>query len=218
MKNLFYAVGRSLALVGFIVLVAGLAACTTPTGDSPAAGDPPPPAPSSAGPLANQVDPELLQVGDTLFITFHDLPTATMPVEAQIRPDGTITLMEDQTFKAAGMTRSKLEREIRDRYVPAYFRSMTVLIKPKEDTRLYYVGGEVRAPGGQFYRTRTTVIKAIQSAGDFTDFANKRKVELTRSGASKPIIINANKARTNSALDLEVYPGDRIHVPRRVIW
>jgi protein involved in polysaccharide export with SLBB domain len=166
----------------------------------------------------NAYNPEVLQSGDTLYITFYDVPQQAMPVEVQIRPDGTIPLMEGKVFQAAGMTRSELEKEIQKVYVPAYYPRMTPVIKPKEDTRLYYVGGEVRQPGGQFYRARTTVIKAIQSAGDFTDFANKRRVELTRSGAKKPVIINATKARRNPELDLEVYPGDRIHVPRRILW
>ena len=42
------------------------------------------------------------------------------------------------------------------------------------------MNGEVRAPSRQIYNSRITVLKAIASAGGFTDFANKKKVRLTR--------------------------------------
>jgi polysaccharide export outer membrane protein len=148
-------------------------------------------------------------------VSFADTPTMIMPWEGEIKPDGTITLSLNQTFKAAGVTRSQLEKDIRERYVPRYYKQMTVGIKLTRDTRFYYVGGEVRAPGRQLYLGRITILKAIQSAGDFNDFAQKKKVELTRSGASKLVIVNCAKAMHDSSLDVEIYPGDKIHVPRR---
>jgi protein involved in polysaccharide export with SLBB domain len=58
------------------------------------------------------------------------------------------------------------------------------------------------------------VIKAIQSAGDLTEFANRKKIQLTRANG-KTYTINYDKALKNSKLDLPVYPGDSIHVPQR---
>ena len=60
-----------------------------------------------------------------------------------------------------------------------------------------------------------TVLKAIQSASDFTDFAKKKKVQLTRSNGRKKETINCEKARQDPKLDLPIYPGDNIYVPRR---
>jgi len=172
--------------------------------------------PSGGGVSPLTPGPEILQPGDSMSVIYNDLPTLTPAWEGEIRPDGTITLILNQTFKAAGLTQSQLEQEIRERYVPKYFKQLTVTIKPKQDTRFYYVGGEVRAPGRQIYLSRITILKAIQSAGDFTDFAAKKKVQLTRTGASKPIIVNCAEAMQDSNLDLEIYPGDKIHVPRRL--
>ena len=119
-------------------------------------------------------------------------------------------------FKAEGKTRGDLEKEIRARYVPDYFKEMTVMVKPEVSTRWYYVDGEVKTPTRQIYNSRITVLKAIASAGGFTDFANKKKVKLTRvDGRSQDV--NCPKALQNPALDPEVYPGDKIYVPRR-IW
>ena len=60
------------------------------------------------------------------------------------------------------------------------------------------------------------MLKAIASAGGFTDFANKKKVKLTRVDG-RTQTVNCVKALDNPSLDLEVYPGDKIHVPRR-LW
>jgi protein involved in polysaccharide export with SLBB domain len=60
----------------------------------------------------------------------------------------------------------------------------------------------------------TDIVKAISAAGDFTDFANKRKVRLTTAdGHTK--IINVRKAIEDPQYDVPVYPGDKIFVPRR---
>jgi protein involved in polysaccharide export with SLBB domain len=161
-------------------------------------------------------DPEILQPGDSISVMYSDLPTMTMPWEGEIKSDGTITLILNQTFKAAGLTRSQLEKDIRERYVPRFYKQMTVGVKLTTNTRFYYVGGEVRGPGRQIYLSRLTISKAIQTAGDFTDFAQKKKVQLTRSGATKPIIVNVVKAMQDATLDVEIFPGDKIHVPKRI--
>lgn len=162
------------------------------------------------------LEPQVLRAGDSLTITFTDLTVPLPPFEEKIREDGTITLALNQTFKAEGKTRGDLEKEIRARYVPDYFKQMTVTVKQQESTRWYYVSGEVRMPNRQIYNSRITVLKAIASAGGFTDFANKKKVKLTRVDG-RTQIVNCPKALDNPSLDPEVYPGDTIHVPRR-LW
>ena len=112
-------------------------------------------------------------------------------------------------------TRGALEKEIRECYVPKYYKYMTVTIKPKEQTLFYYVDGEVKGPARQTYIERTTVLKAIASAQGFTDFAKKKAVRLSRVDGRK-FTINCVKAREDSSLDLEVYPGDRVFVPRKI--
>ncbi len=161
-------------------------------------------------------EPEVLRVGDTLTVTFTDTPITISPFEQKIKEDETITLALNQTFKAAGKTPGELEKEIRARYVPDYYKYMTVTVRQQESTRWYYVGGEVRNPNRQIYNSRITLLKTIASAGGFTDFANKKKVKLTRVDG-RTQIINALKALDNPALDPEVYPGDTVYVPRR-LW
>ncbi len=165
-------------------------------------------------PLTQGANIDVLHPGDMLIITFSDLPILVQPIEQRVKDDGTITLIENQTFTAANKSRGQLETEIRERYVPKIFIKMTVSVMHQKDTQFYYVGGEVKTPGRQVYISRLTVLGAIKSAGDFTDFANRKKVQLTRANG-RTFKINCKDALQNPTLDLEVMPGDNITVPRR---
>jgi polysaccharide export outer membrane protein len=127
----------------------------------------------------------LLRVSDPLTITFSDLPPQMAIPEAKLRigEDGMVTLPYNITVKAVGKTARQLEQEIRSEYVPRLFNYLTVTVKSED--RWYYVGGEVRNPNRQFYNGTMTVLRAIDTAGGFTDFANKKKIELRRSNGQK---------------------------------
>ncbi len=157
---------------------------------------------------------DILRVGESIEVNFSDLPFIQPPFKERIKEDGSITLLQNQPFQAAGKRRGELEKEIRARYVPRFFLNLTVTITPLD--RFFYVGGEVKAPQRHVYTGPITVMRAIQSSGDFTDFAKKTEVQLIRADG-KTFEINAKKALKDPRLDLEVVPGDRIHVPRR-IW
>jgi len=57
-------------------------------------------------------------------------------------------------------------------------------------------------------------LKAVSSAGGFTDFAKKTTVTVTRLDGTI-FTINCNRAAEKPELDLPVYPGDRVNVARR---
>ena len=156
-------------------------------------------------------DSDTLQIGDSVTVVFSDLAQPLQPFEERVKNDGSITLLQNQKFQAAGKNRGDLEREIRARYVPDYYKNLTVTIKPLE--RFFYVGGEVNNRSRQPYLGEITVTKAIYSAGGFTDFANKKKVRITRANG-KTVTVNCVNAQENPALDVPVYPGDSITVGR----
>jgi len=158
---------------------------------------------------------ESFSLGEQVIVTFSDPQLQTH--EERIKDDGTITLHLIGPVKAVGKTPGELQKEIQERYVPEYYKPGRLTVTVKSQERVYYVGGEVRSPNRYIYSGHITVTKAIQSAGDFTDFANKRKVCLTRADGKK-IIVNCKKAIEDSTLDPAVFPGDKIHVPRRILW
>ena len=179
-------------------------------------------APSAAVPAVSGSDvntnsrsgSDILRINDSIKVIFSDLPTPQLPFEERVKEDGTITLLQNQTFNAAGKTRGELEREIRIRYVPDFYRNLTVTIQPQD--RFYFVDGEVKEPNRQIYLSHMTVLKAIASCRGFTDFAKKTAVRLTRADGTT-YIIDCKKALKDPRLDLEVFPGDNINVPRG-IW
>jgi protein involved in polysaccharide export with SLBB domain len=201
-------VGKWAQIGSVLVLGFFLVGCHSPSKrdyvDKPGAASAPPPSLGS----------EVFHEGQTVTVVFSDLPTPVLPYTVKIREDGTVTLLQNETFTFAGKTRGVLEREIRERYVPRFYRYMTVNIQWEQMTLFYYVDGEVKTPARQTYIERTTVLKAIASAGGFTDFAKKKAVKLTRLDGRK-FTINSVKAREDSNLDLEVFPGDKIFVPRK---
>ena len=197
-----------------LTATSGVSPATSST--SPAAAPAAKPVAVSAATSGSVPETEVLRVGDSLTITFTDTPVPIPNFDEKIREDGTITLTLNKTFTAAGKSRGDLEKEIRACYVPNYYKYMTVTVKQQPDTRWYYVNGEVKMPNRQIYAGRITVLKAIASVGGFTDFANKKKVKLTRVDG-RTQTVNCNKALENPSLDPEIYPGDTVHVPRR-LW
>lgn len=169
--------------------------------------------PSPAAPVGNpKGETDTLRVGEKVLIILSDTPGGPIQYDLTISEDGKVTLHLDQTFVAAGKTRSKLEAEIRTRYVPNFYTKMTVTVKQEE--RFVYVGGFVKQPNRYPYTPGLTVLKAISAAGDFSEFGDKAKVTITRAGDVKETM-DCKAAIENPTLDRALFPGDRIYVPRR---
>lgn len=152
-------------------------------------------------------------VGDTVTVDFSGTVTPIPEIVQTVTEDGTVTLPYIGPVRAVGMSSGELQKEIHDLYVPKYYVRLTVTVSGQ--LRFFYVGGEVKQPGRQQYAGEITVTKAIQAAGDFTDFANQKKVKLIRHNG-EVITVNCVKAIQDPTLDPPVYPGDQIQVPRRI--
>lgn len=158
---------------------------------------------------------DFLRPGDAVVVSFSGVSDPPPRVEDRIREDGKIVLPFIGAIQASGMTRSQLQQAILKEYVPAYYKQLNVSVN--QDIRYVYVYGEVNRRGAVPYTGQMTLLKAVAAAGDFTDFGNRRKVQLRR-GSSKPVTINCEKALANSELDVAVYPEDIIYVPRRIFF
>ena len=150
--------------------------------------------------------------GDRISIDFADNQGIPSNWQQTIREDGTITLPLGQTIVAAGQRKGELESAIQDLYVPRILKRLTVNVRSEQ--RSYFVSGEVKIPGQKEHTGLITVMKAVAAAGDFTDFANKSKIEVFRANGQK-IEVNGKKALKDARRDVPVYPGDRVFVHRR---
>ena len=175
-----------------------------------------PSAPAQVANSTNSPKADPLRVGDKVRVELGGLPTTSqtpLPLDQEIKEDGTINMPHIGTVQAAGKTPSEVEQDIFKKYVPSYYQSVTVTVSPSD--RFYYVGGQVNRPGEQHYNGAITVSKAIQAGGDFTDFANRRKILLIRMHG-KIENVNYYKIIEHPELDPQVYPGDKIEVKRRI--
>lgn len=153
-----------------------------------------------------------LKPGDLVVVTFSGVEPVIPPHEEKIKDDGTVTLTLIGSVKAEGKTPGQLQKDIRALYVPKYYtESLNVTVRSQE--RYFYVGGEVKANNRYPWVEGMTVVKAIQNAGGFTDYAKTTKVRITRSDG-KTFTVNYDKAIVNPPLDVPIYPDDSINVPR----
>jgi len=158
-----------------------------------------------------------LRIGDALVVTFNDLPTAmaVLPVQDTIKEDGSITLKFNERFEAAGKSTRQLQAEIRERYVPKYYRYMTPSVTTSE--RYFSVGGEVKSPNRYVWTSGMTVLRAVTASGGFTDFSRKGKVEIIRADSGKVEYQDCLDALKHPELDKPIYPNDQVHVRKRPI-
>ena len=184
----------------------------TPVAVNPMPGLNPPPA-SSTGTLAPGTGFSILNVGDTVMVAFSDTPSLIDIKPQRIGEDGNIKLPYNVTVRAAGKTPGQLQDDIRKEYVPRIFVNLTATVRTEE--RFYYVGGEVRVPARQPYFGDMTVLKAIDTAGGFTDFADRDKIELRRSGGQKFTIKWKKALQDAKTYDLPVFPNDQVTVHKR---
>jgi protein involved in polysaccharide export with SLBB domain len=167
-------------------------------------------APEADDPVYGQVP--RLHIGDSVIITFDGPPSPIAPHEEIIKEDGTVTLPDIGHVKAAGLTSGELQDAIQNKYVPNIYTRLTVTVKTGD--RVFFVRGEVKAPGRQIYTGPITLTKCITSAGDFTDFSNRRNVVLTRA-SGKRFVVDCVAILDGRKADPGVFPGDQIEVKKK---
>jgi len=167
---------------------------------------------TSAAAQAERGKDDVLRVNDLLIITFTGLSNPLPRHEERIKADGTTTPSTlFPPVQAAGKSPLALQRELQEQY-NKFYRNLTVTVTT--EGRYFYVAGEVKLPNRYTYVGETTILSAIATASHFTDFANRRRVQLTRASGQR-ITIDCVKALRDRKLDLPVFPGDKIDVPRR---
>ena len=126
--------------------------------------------------------------------------------------------------QASGKSCKELAYTVKAALEREYYYHATVIIavdhiSEKSRGRIYVYGsvkgqGPQEIPADESY----TVSKAIIRAGGFGDFANKRKVKLTRKGG-KDYVVDLKRVieegRTEE--DVVLQPDDQIYVPQRLI-
>ena len=126
--------------------------------------------------------------------------------------------------QAAGKTCKELAYNIKSALEKEYYYHATVILavdRVSEKSRgKIYVYGAVKAQGPQEIPPDETytVSKAIIRAGGFGDFADKRKVKVTRKNG-KDFVVDLKKVieQGHTEDDVVLQPDDQIYVPQRLV-
>ena len=136
--------------------------------------------------------------------------------ELEVPYIGLVPAVGKSCKELAYAVKAALERE--------YYYHATVIIaldRVSEKSRgKVYVYGSVKMQGPQEIPADEsyTVSKAVIRAGGFGDFANKRKVRLTRKGGGDQTVdLKRIIEEGHSEEDVVVQPDDQIYVPQRLI-
>ena len=83
----------------------------------------------------------------------------------------------------------------------------------------FYIRGEVTRPGPYYVDRGMTILRAISVAGGLTQFANRKEVQLLRSGTGtmqQKTVVNLKAIEDGHKEDIILLPNDVIIVPRRI--
>ena len=97
-----------------------------------------------------------------------------------VRPDGKITLPLIKDIQAAGLTPERLGEQL-TQALSEYFTKPEITVSVLQiNSKKFYISGEVNRPGQYPLVTSITVFDALNAAGGFKDFANKKNIVIIR--------------------------------------
>ena len=149
-----------------------------------------------------------LKPADPIFVRFSGI-MEQQALELVIDENGEMNLLHiEQPIVAAGLTTSELEDKIERLYIDGgIYKNVSVNVTMT--SKVYYVQGEVNAPGQFQLTSGTTLVQAIAGARGLTPFASK-KVTVTRQG--KIYTFNWKELEKDPSLDVKIEAGDVIKI------
>jgi len=169
------------------------------------------------GPGTNLVR-KVLKRGDKVIIELLGTVDIQQPIKGEIDELG-INLPHIGRVNIDGKTTFEAERLIEEKYIKgAYYTKINVLVMSQDEE--YFMGGEVNKRGSFVLSGDRTLMQAITAAGDFTDFAKKTNVMISRGKGKEKQILFFNCERIEKGIDKDplIKSGDIITVDKRIIW
>lgn len=151
---------------------------------------------------------------DPIYIRFSGIMEQQI-LDEIIDENGDINLLHiKDPVRAAGLTTSQLEDKIERLYIDGGIYK-TVSVNVTMTAKVYYVQGEVLQPGQFQLTSGTTLLQAIAGARGYTQFANPKKVTITRQG--KIYWFNMKEIEEDPSKDVKIEAGDVIKVWQSII-
>ena len=160
-----------------------------------------------------------IQAGDALSITIKGVPAseqAAINGKYIVGKNGQLKVpLADVMLTATGLDHEQLSRSIENVFKKSQIYARPVItvesLAEKETSRsIGSVGGMVKSSGPIPYRSRMTLLQAIQAAGDLTMFGTKKRIFLTRGKVVKKLDL---RKKEHQQFTLEA--GDTIVVDQK---
>ncbi len=160
---------------------------------------------------SGSVDP--LKIGDSVAIKIRNAVEEKL-IEDIIDGKGMISLPEIPDIRIAGLTASQAEKFIAELYVDKqiYKSVLVTLLTTRTSQDVFYIGGCILRPGQHPLTEAMTLSNAILASGDFTEWANTKKIRVI--SGSNSTTYNVSKIRDGKEPDPIIKPGDSIYVER----
>ncbi len=177
--------------------------------------------------LAKQpAPPYIVEPGDVILIQPAQLDSPIrLPGDQPVLSDGTVDLGPYGRMFVAGKTLDQIALEVKA-IIQAHVKdpgTFTVQAVTRE-SKVFYVLGEVNAPGSYLHTGRETVLDAILMAGGLTDKGAPRKIILSRPTAPDgqrvvlPVCYSEIVQLGDTTTNYQIMAGDRIFVPTKNCW
>jgi polysaccharide export outer membrane protein len=172
---------------------------------------------ATAAAPTNLISIDKVYVGDQIRVVM-DAPAPIPPTETTVPESGTITIHMGERIQVAGRKTEDIAQEITQIFTEKkqVFRPGRLTVTVQVFGRSVSVGGDVRNTGSFQFEGGMTVLKAINRAGGFTEWADRTEVQVTRLNGQQ-LTVDCKAAVRKPNLDVPLFPGDRIHVPRKIL-
>ncbi len=170
---------------------------------------------------AEPSQPFVLGQGDIITVTVFEEPDLTVE-RASVRPDGMVSVPLIGDVLVGGRRVAEVSDEIE-------LRMARYVVRPRVSVRVeelrsveYLLYGEVVNPGTYLLDRRTTITAAIARAGGLNkgnyrastiEIADLRHAFIARDGRALPVDFVALLREGDLRFDIELRPGDQIHIP-----
>ncbi len=170
--------------------------------------------------------PWIVEPGDVLLAQPANLDSPVrLPGDQTVLPDGSIKLGRYGRVVVAGKTVEQIEADVNALVQAATRDAGPILVRlVTRDSKVYYVLGEVNAPGSFQLKGRETVLDAILAAGGLTSGASRRNIILSRPTPPHgervvlAVCYNHIVQLGDTTTNYQIKAGDRVYVPSRSCW
>jgi polysaccharide export outer membrane protein len=167
--------------------------------------------------------PYVVEPGDVLLVQPANFESPVrLPGDQTVLPDGTIQLGRYGQIVVAGKTIPQIEADVQAQIEAQEKNAGPVTVRlVTRVSKVYYVLGEVNAPGAFPLQGRETVLDAILAAGGLNEKASRKFITLSRPTPPDgcrvvlPICYNDIVQLGDTSTNYQIAHGDRIFVPTR---